>query len=166
MRLEREHGPMNPCVPINEAVRHAKGDMIVLTSPEIVHDKPALYDMLEHYHDNRDYVAAPCTDPKRGIISGPGSPTGKKRGPMPEGSDFPFCALMSKTLFYCAGGYDEDYRNGRAFDDNDFLWRLHAAGANFKHSETRVTHHHEKMKWNMPSNEPLFRSKWPALFLS
>lgn len=156
--------PKNPCLPINEAVRHAKGEHIVITSPEIKHKRPALHALFDLYAGGRDVVSAPCWDPDRGWIAGKNSPTGPKIGAKPAGADFPFCTLLSRDFFYEAGGYDEDYRNGQGYDDNDFLWRLEGAGAHFKCSDVEVVHHHEKTEWNMKSNQPLFRKKWPDLF--
>ena len=157
--------PLNPCVPTNMAVRMAHGDRIILTCPEVIHVKPVIYSMLETQTDPFDYVSVTVTDSKRKLLTGPNHGR-RARAPYPEGSELPFCALMSKVLYWTAGGYDEDYRNGRGFDDNDFLWRLERAGANFKTAPGVVHHVHEPIKWKLPSNEKLFREKWPDLYSS
>ena len=157
--------PRNPCVPINEGVNYAKGEYIVLTSPEVVHTDPALFSLFKLHTEPNDVVSAVCFDPERGYLAGIATPRGGGRGPMPDGADFPFCTLLTRDFFIEAGGYDEDYRTGQGYDDNDFLWRLYHAGANFKRSpDDVVTHHHEKTEWKMKSNESLFRKKWPDLF--
>lgn len=149
--------PLNPCVPINRAVRASNSDRIVLTSPEVVHKKPALLALLD-MHEPDAYVAAPCYDRARGWIAGKA-----KHGdvPVPEGAHLPFCAMLSRDLFERAGGYDEEYRNGQGFEDNDFLWRLRRAGATFKLSDVPVEHVHQRQVWNLPSNRGLFEKRWP-----
>ena len=164
LRIDRNPKPRNPCVPINMAVKHAKGDDIIITSPEIEHHRSVFPKLFYLHRNGRDVVSAMCFDNERGWLAGPRSPRGGKRAPMPEGSDFPFCMLLTRDFFYAAGGYDEDYRNGQGYDDNDFLWRLERAGAIFKCSRHEVHHHHKAVEWKMKSNEPLFRSKWPDLF--
>lgn len=165
--------PRNPCRPINEAVTYASSELIVLTSPEIIHEQPALIALEEQFFAQLDfvpdidklYMAAPCHDPDRGWLAGPQTPHGTGgRAPVPLNAEFPFLAMMTKTLFNSAGGYDEDYRNGQGYDDNDFLWRLERAGAIFMRSGMPVTHRHQPTKWNMPSNEALFRQKWGHVY--
>ena len=157
-------GPLNPCVPINRAVEAAKGDLILLTSPEVIHRTPVLRNMAEKLENREDYVSASVFDAQRGYLTGRTARERGSRAPYPPGSEFPHCALLRRDFFWHAGGYDEDYRHGRAFDDNDFLWRLERAGAQFHSVPDLVYHVHEPLKWNLPSNEPLFRKKWPDLY--
>lgn len=156
--------PRNPCIPFNLAIQQAGGDRIILTSPEVVHRTPVILDMVEAWESKMDFVQASVFDHERGYLTGPTS--GKNRGPMPEGAYPPNCALFSKELYVASGGYDPDYRNGRGWDDNDFLWRLYYAGARFKLIPGVVYHVHERTQWKMPSNEPLFKQKWPDLYSS
>jgi len=150
-------GPLNPCVPINLAVKESSGSTIVLQSPEIVHHKPALLGLRDTWEGAKDYVAAPCWDKARGWIAGPQN---NRKHRLPPGAHMPFCAMFQKNLFWEAGGYDEDYRHGQGWDDNDFLWRLDRAGAKFRCSEVPVVHVHERTHWKLKSNRDLFRRKW------
>ena len=147
--------PLNPCVPINRAVEAAK---------EVIHRTPVLAAMAEKLENFEDYVSASVFDTKRGYLTGRTARERGSRAPYPPGSEFPHCALLRRDFFWFAGGYDEDYRHGRAFDDNDFLWRLERVGAQFHSVPHMVNHVHEPLKWNLPSNEPLFRKKWPDLY--
>jgi glycosyltransferase involved in cell wall biosynthesis len=159
-------GPLNPCVPINLAVAQAGGSRVLLTSPEVIHRTDVLSQMIAEWDTNLDYVSASVFDHERGYLTGDAPRQKGSRAPYPEGAEFPHCALFSKELFIAAGGYDPDYRRGRAFNDNDFLWRFHYAGARFKTVTGIVYHVHEKTRWELPSNEPLFRKKWPELYSS
>lgn len=159
-----ESPPLNPCVPINEAVETASSDIIVLTNPEIEHREPVLLEMMEMLQHEDDYVVARCYDDELGWIADSSVDYSKSgRLPVPPGAHFHFCAMMHESLFWRAGGFDEDYRFGQACEDNDWLWRLHRVGANFKLTHGTVYHHRTGVKWGRPHNRELFFQKWPDL---
>ncbi|HLF10558.1 MAG TPA: hypothetical protein VJA26_05035, partial [Gammaproteobacteria bacterium] len=127
VRLPAKDCALNPCVPINAAVWNATRPLVLLTNPGI-EPVPGLLEALLAAHESDDcYVAAACRDVDSGRWLCHSTVRGGEfgRGPMPYGSGFHFCALFSRRLFVAAGGFDEDYREGQAYDDNDFLWRLH-----------------------------------------
>lgn len=155
---------LNPCVPINRAVDASTGDVIVLTNPEIVHTEPTLLRMLELLTSQTDYVMASCRDSSGMWLAGKEVRYDQNgRLPVPAGAHFHFCTMFHRSLWQRAGGFDEDYRNGQACDDNDWLWRLHRAGATFKLCESVVTHHRSGLRWNLPHNRELFLRKWPEV---
>ncbi|MGH8236131.1 MAG: glycosyltransferase family 2 protein [Steroidobacteraceae bacterium] len=162
--LPRKDCALNPCVPINVAVRASTSDVIVLTNPEIEHREPVLQDMLAALQGPDDYVTASCYEEDRGIwLAGPRTVYGTSgREPVPPGSHFHFCAMFRRELFERAGGFDEDYRFGQGCDDNDWLFRLAAAGANFKHVDKTVYHHRTVHAWTgtTKQNAALLRKKW------
>lgn len=159
--LARKDYPLNPCVPLNVAVRESTGDVIVLTSPEIEHTENVLDEMLSLLTYENDYVMARCRDADGMWLAGPEVDYSTHgRLPVPPGAHFHFCTMFHRSLFERAGGFDEDYRQGQACDDNDFLWRLHRAGATFKLAEGVVRHHRTHTQWKLPHNSELFRKKW------
>lgn len=82
---------------------------------------------------------------------------------MPEGSGFHFCAMLNRTLWDKAGGFDEDYRDGHACDDNDWLWRLESAGAKFLMRDDLVVQHFQsEVNWGgrLARNRRLLKQKW------
>lgn len=161
--LPRKDHPLNPCVPINRAVEASSGDIIVLTGPEIEHTEPTLYALAELLEDEDDYVMASCWD-LRGFWLAGSEVDYSTRGrlPVPPGGHFHFCTMFHRSLWEKAGGFDEDYRHGQGCDDNDWLWRLHRAGARFKLSASTVIHHRSSfLDWQLPHNRDLFFSKWP-----
>lgn len=157
---------LNPCVPINVAVRACTRDIIVLTNPEIEHREPVLLQMLEALKGPNDYVMAACHDPELGVIAGEGTPYGRQgRLPIPRGADLHFCVMFHRELFERAGGFDDEYRFGLGCDDNDWLWRLYVAGANFKRVPGVVWHHRTLHRWpgTLEKNAALLEKKWGHL---
>lgn len=139
--------PKNPCVPINKAVAHSSGEIICLTNPEIVHEQPVIDLLQEYLNGPDDYVIAACQNEATGrwlVRSGI-----EYEHPVPPGAGFHFFAMMHRELWDRAGGFDEEYRDGQGFDDNDWLWRLHMAGAKFHIVDDAVVQH------------PPTRTEWP-----
>jgi hypothetical protein len=161
---------LNPCVPINHAVRNATRDIIVLTNPEVEHREPVLYRMLEALTGPNDYVATGCRDTRRGDwYAGPDAPVAPIGGrqPKPPGTHLHFCVMFHKALFERAGGFDEDYRHVPGCDDNDWLWRLWAlGGVNFKYVPGVVWHiHGPRRRWpgTPEAAAQMLRRKWGHL---
>lgn len=162
-RLQQKDYPLNPCVPANAAVRASSGDLIVLTNPEIEHREDVLSAMLGMLESDSDYVAAKCFDVTLDkLIVGPGAIRERERVlRLPDGAYFHMCAMMHKSLFERVGGFDEDYRDGFGYEDNDFLWRLSEAGACFKLCEDATVYHYRVPRGDIPpTNEQLFLSRW------
>jgi len=164
--LPVKHHALNPCVPMNRAVARSTGDVIVLTGPEIEHRTPVLGPMIMTLGPD-DYVIAACQDVSGRMLCGSAIRGGEDgRGAMPAGSGFHFCAMLQRQLFERAGGFDEDYRDGQAFDDNDWLFRLERAGARFHMRDDLVVWHHQvPCAWPVGGHERnrrLFEAKWEA----
>lgn len=172
IRLPSKNAAANPCVPINRGVRASDGDVIVLTNPECSHSAPIFDDMLTQLEQIGPFgyvcAAAWSVDTSRFYCStyqrSPGS------APIPVGSGFHFCAMLRRSLYDAAGGFDEAYREGQAFEDNDWLWRLEAVGADFKILDRCVVSHHAtRTKWppgGHERNRRLFEQRWPSHALS
>lgn len=165
VRLPTKGHALNPCIPINRAVAVSTADVIVLSNPEIEHRTPVLQAMADGLGED-DYVMAACRDADTGqwLCASHVRPGEEGRGPMPHGSGFHFCAMLSRRLFTRAGGFDEAYREGQAFDDNDWLFRLARAGANFRlRDDLIVWHYRTPCQWpagGHAKNRALFESRW------
>lgn len=166
--LPQKDYALNPCVPINVAVRASTKDVIVLTNPEIEHREPVLAAMLDALQDENDYVTTGCLDTKNGMwLAGPQTKYGQEgREPSPPGGHFHFCTMFHRALFDRIGGFDEQYRTGQGCDDNDWLWALYAAGVKFKHVDGVVWHHRTPHKWTgtTAKNAGILRKKWGRLW--
>lgn len=168
VHLPRKRGPKNPCVPINAAVRASKGEIIVLTNPEVNHlHYPVLRDMHAALGPKgaKRYVTAPCFEQRtKQWLAGPHVEYGTKgRGPTPPGAHFHWLAMMWRALWDEAGGFDERYRDGKGWDDTDWVWRVAATGAVFvcTGEEHAVCQPRSTTKWAMRSNQHLFETLWP-----
>jgi hypothetical protein len=158
---------LNPCVPINVAVRQASSEIIVLTNPEVEHREPVLQKMLLALESPMSYVTAGCIETTTGgRIAGEGTPYGRGgRLPIPPDTDVHFCAMFCRELFDLVGGFDERYREGLGCEDNDWLWKLYQADAGFKRVPVDVYHTRTPHRWTgtLEKNAALLRSKWGHL---
>ena len=164
--LPQKVAAKNPCTPINRAVRNCTNALIVLTNPEIEHRERVLDQMLDAWSGPNDYVIAGCRDTTHGEWYA-GAGRSMKGALAPPGIQYHFCVLFHRDLFERLGGFDEDYREGHAYDDNDWTWRLHAAGdVNVKYVPGVTWHVRQLMQrslWRGPQllrNEALLRKKW------
>lgn len=167
--LPPKNGALNPCVPINRAVRNSTRGIIVLTNPEIEHRERVLDQMLDALTGPNDYVIAGCRDTVRGEWFA-GAGRSMKGCLAPPGLQYHFCVMFRRELFERIGGFDEDYRSGHAYDDNDWCWRLYAAGdVNVKYVPGVTWHVRQLMQrsvWNgklILRNEKLLHKKWSHL---
>lgn len=159
--LPRKEHALNPCLPMNVAVRNSTRDIVVLTNPEVEHREDVLSDMLSMLERENDYVVATCRDVDGTLLAGDGVDYTKQgRCPVPEGSHFHFCSMLRRSLFEQAGGFDEDYRLGMGCDDNDWLFRLKTVGARFRLSKKVVWHYRSRTQWGLPHNRKLLHRKW------
>lgn len=141
-RLPAKTVGLNPCVPLNAAVRASTADVIVLTNPEIEHREDVLSGMRALLEGPLDYVTVACRDVSGMWLAGPEVDYTKNgRLPVPAGGHFHFCAMLRRELFERVGGFDEGYRHGRSCEDNDWLWALHAVGARFRQAPGVVWHY-------------------------
>ena len=175
IHLAQKDTPKNPCVPINAGVMVARGDVIVLTNPEIMHHQPVLgqmYETLQELGDN-GYVLAACwfEQEKQWHCHSSMTKDGWHQGSnarQPVGSGFHFCAMLNRSLWTKAGGFDDEYRDGAYYDDPDWVNRVSRAGAIFKIRDDLVVEHvRQGAEVNWPGgaadrNKAIFLRKWPS----
>lgn len=166
-RLPSKTIGLNPCVPMNAAVRASLADVIVLTNPEIEHREDVLTGMLALLEGSDDVVTVSCRDVNGMWLAGPEVDYTKNgRLPVPPGSHFHFCQMLHRELFERVGGFDEGYRNGRSCDDNDWLWSLHSVGARFRLAPGVVWHRRTPHAYEgtHESNKGRLIDKWGHLW--
>lgn len=135
----QKRGP-NPCLPYNIAARYASGEIFLLTSPEIMHTK-SIFEAVDALGSMGcdDYLVlsvANAAGPeifkiypvekridyvKENYLSGPIQwyQHGRHNNTMLH-----FCSLICREAFFKMRGFDERYREGSCYDDNEFLRRL------------------------------------------
>lgn len=163
VRLPAKTIGLNPCVPINAAVRASSGEVVVLTNPEIEHRADVLGGMLALLEEPADYVTVACRDVGGLWLAGPQVDYSRNgRLPVPAGAHFHFCAALRRELFDRVGGFDEAYRHGRSCEDNDWLWSLEAAGARFRLAPGTVWHYAtpHRFEGTHESNRDRLVAKW------
>lgn len=167
--LPKKAEAKNPCLPINEAAKVARYKFLAISNPEIYHLTPVLGEMLldcitngqKHYvsaatwsvDKRRWYNHTSCTDACLG------------RAPVPnKNAGLHFLAMMHTQFFHQVGGFDNAYREGQGYEDNDFLWNLHANGASFSIRDDLVVNHFgTNTAWpdgGANRNKALFYKKW------
>jgi glycosyltransferase involved in cell wall biosynthesis len=164
VRLPTKNHAASTCVPWNRGVEEASGNIVVLSCVEMLHEAPVLRAMRheilrreETYRDDLTYVSAAVWCPEQSrwhVHSSLGKPP------------LNFLMMMRASLFYKVGGFDEEYREGMAFDDADFSMRLQATGARYvirddlvvTHPRTgaKAAYHPEQHE----RNRKLFNAKW------
>lgn len=156
----------NPCLPWNLGVEKAKYDIIVLTHAEIRHEKPVFPFMMEELGNlgPKGYVLASCwgVDQSRWYCY-PGY-KGPKADMIPDGAGLNFCAMLNRGFFEEIGGFDEIYRDGAGYEDNDFIWSVHKNGGNIViRPDLVVSHYRTNVNWGkegFAKNKRLFHDKW------
>jgi len=161
---------LNPCVPLNLGVARATGEIIVLTGPEVIHRGPILAGMRDRLEQlgPKGYVGAACWGGTWWYCHSTlmPEPTSVGRTKMPAGAALHFCAMLYRDFFDQVGGFDEQYRDGQGYEDNDFLWSLHKHGARFAICDELMTDHLPCPRSQWPAggaarNKAIFERKWP-----
>ena len=169
IRLPGKTQALNPSVPFNVGVAASHGYIIVLTNPEVIHREAILPAMRDRLNDlgPKGYVIAACMGPGWWYCHSTDMPSDNSvgRSPTPPGSGFHFCSMLRRSLYDEIGGFSEEYRDGQGFEDNDFLWKLHKAGAKFEICDDLVTDHFPCPRSNWVKgggarNKAIFEKAW------
>lgn len=164
----RRVGGFNPAPHYNQAAGIAKGEYFILTSPEILHDTNILAGLDEEFEqDPMAYVVCGCQNMDKSGGQDLRMPWYQHSVHRP--ANYHFCTALSRRAWAEVGGFDEAYSEGVAYDDDDFLMAVNAAGLNIRVRDDLVTHHqwHDKPYKGMPRrrelvqrNKALYESKW------
>jgi hypothetical protein len=161
IRLPTKTVPMCPATVWNAGVAAAEGDIVVLSCIEILHDTPILEQLAQVEGKEYALAAAWCPEEQKWHChSSVTVPT------CPDGSGIAFCAAIRKEFFQQVGGFDENYRKGAGYEDRDFIWKLHEAGAKFIHRDDLVVTHPKSgatIHWadgSFEINQSYYLKKW------
>jgi len=170
LRLPAKDVAKNPCVPINYGVSKSQGDYLVITNPEVLHHMQALPKMRDELEtlgkDGYVLASAWCEEERKWHCHPSISGITLHGVKHPEGSGLHFCAMLHRSLWDKSGGFDETYREGAGYDDNDFVMRLGKVGAKFKILRDVIVQHPKtgaKTKWldgAFQRNAEIFVQKW------
>lgn len=143
---EEEKNHSNPCVPFNRGFREARGDIFVLQSPECLHAGDVLGHILANLTDNECLVYGcwALSKEQTALVS-------KDDSIMPElvrqayvtdrgwyihsihrRKYYHFLSALHAHHVHEMGGFDERYKDGCGYDDDEFVERLRRKGLSFE----------------------------------
>lgn len=188
IRLEKEDKwYFNSCIPFNIGFKEAKGDIIILQNPECLHYGDILQFTLDNIND-RNYLSFSCfslginsTNNLNILLKTPEElknlMTNNNVGYLGDGLDcwynhsitnpkgYHFCSAITKKNLYDLGGFDERFARGIAFDDNEFLYRIHLKGLQLKIIDNPIVlhqNHYSKISYTTDKkllNDEIFQKR-------
>lgn len=127
---------VNPCIAYNKAISHAKGDIIIIQNPECMH----VGNVLKYVKDNLkkyQYMAFSCLswdqseyNPNE-IINYPAGGQCQKgwyHHPVYNNRPYHFCCALHKENLNKLKGFDERFKDGPCYDDDDLVRRVQKLG--------------------------------------
>ncbi len=156
---------INPCIPYNRALKLAAGDILLIQNPECMHKGDVIsyvasrltYDLWMSFacfgldEESSEKVLQP--DKFDRSIGGAWYNHSVHR---PAG--YHFCAAIYKTDFDRVGGFDESYKDGIGYDDDDLLFRLKREGVEIQCLDETVPfvfHLYHPSQYNASGNAAL-----------
>lgn len=133
---------VNPCVPFNMGFKECKGDIVILQNPECKHigdvlKKASEITDNEYYsfacysldekntYDKEDFEILNVGASRDGQLSWYNHSIFRPKG-------YHFCSVITKKNLDELGGFDMDYADGIAYDDDEFLFRIRKKGIQVK----------------------------------
>jgi glycosyltransferase involved in cell wall biosynthesis len=175
LKLTHSLEKINPALQQNIAVRKAKGDIIVLTSPEVVNATTNVEQIKNQFKDGKKkFVYAwineqPAENVKPFISTDFSSTFLKSKYSIKCGeavcnrSNWRDCAYflgaMRKQDFVAIQGIEELFMNGQGYEDDDFIRRVRLSGVELILDEEISGLHlcHPRSHWSkLPLNDKLF----------
>ena len=116
---------VNPCLSFNYGAKQASGEFLIITNPECFHDTDILKGMdLEFENSKNVYVVCDCLAIKCNTYINNYKEMKYESYAWYEHKTFNrnlhFCTGISKENYNKIDGFDENYRFGRGYDDDDF----------------------------------------------
>lgn len=163
VRLPEKPSPTPQSKAWNAGVKAASGEIVVLSCIEILHEKPIIQQLVSRMKSRNDYVIAAAWCPERNEWQCHSTANTEQ---VPKGYGPSFCAAIYKDFFEEVGGFDEIYHDGAGYEDKDFLWKLHKAGANFVMCDDLAVIHPKTgatIRWKeegFKRNAEIFNKRW------
>lgn len=162
--LRPEEFTYNPCLHFNQGVESSDGLYLILTNPECAHRSPILDQLDALFMQNQNnYIVCSCFDEHNEIYWLQHSVHNNRK--------LHFCAAIRKTVFNDIGGFDDNYRFGVAFDDNDFINKIMNTTLNIVTDDSLLVEHlsHEdypdKYGYLFHLNKNYYENKWDTKYM-
>jgi GT2 family glycosyltransferase len=142
----------SPVIHFNRGVKECSGEFIVITNPETLHETNILNGLDNEFaKDPEQCIVCACkTLDKNGEMAGWYQHSIYRPGM------YYFCLAMSKKLYLDIGGFDEDFAEGHAFEDDDFRETIKKAGIRINQRDDLIACH----QWHEPRNVKDRTIKW------
>lgn len=146
------HGPTGTCNPAlawNVGIRRARGDLLMLTSPEVIHVTETLKQAVEFGREGRVVRARVVDVPpwtqllmdELHTFSSSGLINLTCSTERPDMAGLYFIGVIPKSLMEKIGGIDEDYMQGLAWEDTECGRRMMASGVELFHADDMIGLH-------------------------
>jgi len=146
----------NSCIPFNIGFKYAKGDIIVIQNPECMHVGDIVSEA-KHCGDN--YLSFACYSISKDTVFDENNIINRVvRFDGDDGwynhhnyrpVDYHFCTAISKKNLNKLGGFDEIYKYGLAYEDNEFISRVRSNMNVIRITKPFVVH-----QWHYSGNRP------------
>ena len=172
----------NQVIAFNIGARNAKGEYLVVTNPECSHQSNILAGFDTLLNEKKDvYIVCAC----KFLLK-------DKKNRQELEKHFPrllwyqhsryrnklyhFCSCLSKDQFISIGGFDEHYKNGVGYDDDDFREKVRFASILIIAADDLIVLHQEHEKSykgsfknetnEMATNRKYYERKWKEIMLN
>lgn len=126
----------------NQAARIARGEFLIISNPETYHAADVLAGLdAEFAADPGCYVVCACQSLHDTAVGPRLRPHMWYQHSVHNPRDLHFCTALSAERFRQAGGFDEEFRFGIAYDDDDFREAVRSTGARFVRRDDLLTYH-------------------------
>lgn len=153
--LPQKNGWKNPCVPLNLSVKQVESKVVLLQSPETYHPESIIPKMKMLLETPQEVVLSQVQ-----VVGQKGMEW--YAHPEHRPLKYWFCCMLYRWFYDSIGGFDEGYREGQGFDDDDFVLRLDQAGAEWVWAPTTAIHVKDRRKHRLPpihANRSRFNDK-------
>ena len=128
---------INPCVPYNIALDKATGDIIIIQNPEVCHvgdiityckenasdDKYITFSVISSLNEAENHKIYNYQGEELDIVNAFAAHSWYNH-PIHRNSQFHFLSCMTRKTLEKVGGFNEDFKNGLSYDDDEFVGRL------------------------------------------
>lgn len=166
----------NPCIAFNAAAKMALGEYFIVTNPECFHMANILKGLDEEFEKNSSvYVVCSsmnrlgCKHFIKSFDELGGTDSKWFSHSIHRPGCLHFCNALSRKSWDKVRGFDEEYVNGIAYDDNDFINRVKRTKLrivrrddlltiHISHSDIFAKNPEKRKLWNI--NRKIYQRKW------